>query len=197
MNLFFILSCLLFFLHFLPVSLANQASMVHQGLDLKQAYERAKEVCPDKLIGKRYGHKVMSQKISSLMAPVSVAGDKERKTYIPSYVPKEERISKELQDMCGFSVLPQNVLEIKTLSTDHFDSGNEPLSTDNFDSGNEPLSTDDFKSRNQPVIKGLEFQSIFFFSFGLVVGMLCVFAYTSRLQATPVQPSKSLRRPEL
>lgn len=185
MNHFFILCyCFLLFLDLVPVSLASHASMVHSGLDLKQAYERAKELCPDKLTGEYYGHKAIAKKINSLMAPASAVGDPARKTYVTSYIPNEENISKELQDICGFStVLP---IQKESAGSNTVLENDESLNTSYFDFGKVSVPT-----------KTIDYESFFLFFFGLVVGMFVIFVYNSRLQAAQVPTTKSLRRPEL
>lgn len=165
--------------------------MVHHGIILEKALREAKGICPGKITHKRKSEIV--EEIKKLTAPAKSASDPRRNEYgLHDFVPAREQIQAEVASLCGFSSSSMDSPEVNVEGSDAYLIPSEEVAQDEKDyeevHGNSPQL--------------IEVVDKIYFLFGLVSGMLVVFAYLylkspSATGSLQVQGTKSIRRPEL
>jgi hypothetical protein len=173
-----------------PFSLSNSNFLhVQRGLALKEGFEQARKVCPEK-ITKRMKVKTFNR-IKSLLNPSGIHSDPLRRSYL-EYVPSQGQINIEVDSLCGH--------ERGSTTTPVYNADSEAAVTLDNTVDDELVSEGEFEELYQTK-KGRAFFSTdncFSFVFGLFCGMLVVFLYMHKYsgQITSSVP-KQIRRPEL
>ena len=182
---------LLIILQLLHVSQGNPVHMVHSGIILEKALQEAKGLCPGKITHTRKSEIV--EEIKKLTQPAKSANDPHRNEYgLHDFVPTREQIQTRAASLCGFSSSSMDSPEVNVEGSDEYLIPSEDVAQDEKEyeevHGNSPQL--------------IEVVDKIYFLFGLVSGMLVVFAYLhlkspSATGSLQVQGTKSIRRPEL
>jgi len=184
------LICSFLFLNLLPLSYASPQSSVHRGLALSAALRKAYEVCPNEASKKR---KQTKENINKLKAPLYVASDPNRKTYVANYEENTELIEKHVRGICGFS----NTVSLTGFEEASTDEGTTFEKPDNMSFEGEEMDEIGFNNGAMPI--GLNVNGPIVFGIGLALGILLsyLFLKNQALEAQVSRNVKGLRRPEL